>query len=65
MTQKQCANSSADFLIYDVNATDPEGDNFTFVIPENSINSDLFRVELYTGRVFTQSGVELDREVRS
>ena len=50
-------------MIYDVNATDADGDNITYLISVNSENSRRFRVENDTGRVFTRPGVILDREV--
>ena len=60
---KNICSLLVDFVIYDVNATDPEGDNITYSIPDNSVNSNLFRVDTYSGRVFTQDDVVLDREV--
>ena len=50
-------------MIYTVSATDLDGDNVTYYIPTNSLNSDKFRVDSETGEVFTQDDVVLDREV--
>lgn len=46
-----------------MDATDPDGDTVTYYIPRNSLNSDKFRVDSETGKVFPQAGVVLDREV--
>ena len=54
-----------DFEVYDVDASDPDGDNVTYIIPVNSLNSQYFRVDSATGVVFTRPGVILDREVSS
>lgn len=55
--------SFSDFTVYEVEATDPDGDTVTYYIPSNSLNSDKFRVDSATGKVFPQAGVVLDREV--
>jgi hypothetical protein len=63
VTVPELQEEDADFEIYDANATDPDGDEVTYVIPANSLNSQWFRVEGDTGKVFTRPGVVLDREV--
>ena len=50
-------------MIYTASAIDPDGDNISYYIPTNSLNSDKFGVN-ETGEVFTQPGFILDREVR-
>ena len=50
-------------MIYTVEATDLDGDNVSYYIPPNSLNSDKFVVDSETGEVFTEAGVVLDREV--
>jgi hypothetical protein len=62
VTVPELQEEDADFEIYDANATDPDGDEVTYVIPANSLNSQWFRVEGDTGKVFTRPGVVLDRE---
>ena len=55
--------TSASFVIYTVEATDLDGDNVSYYIPINSLNSNRFIVDSETGEVFTEDGVVLDREV--
>lgn len=46
-----------------MSATDPDGDNVTYLIPTNSQNSQYFKVDNETGQIFTRQGVIIDREV--
>ena len=55
--------SSTALEIYDVDATDPDGDDIAYVIQANVHDAYLFRVEEDTGKIFTRPGVVLDREV--